>query len=422
MLDRKFIVENVDAVRANIVARGMKVELDEYLTLERQRKDLLQKVEAVRADSNKVSKNQELPIEERKRVGAELRGAEAALVAELVPLEEKLHTLYLSIPNMTAPESPVGGEEASQDIARGATPIRTFDFTPRDHIDLLERHRMVNLAAGAKVSGSGFYFLTGAGAMLELAMSRFALDHVMAAGYTPVLTPDLARDSLMQGAGFVPRGNESNTYRVEDSDLNLIATSEITLVGIHADEVVELAEPIKYAGMSHCFRSERAHGSLTRGIYRVHQFTKTEMVVICKPDESAALHLELRRLEQEIFDALEIPYRVLEIATGDLGAAAYRKFDLEAWMPGRGGTPGKPGSWGEITSTSNCQDFQARRLNIKYRDSAGKLQFAHTLNGTALSVCRALVALVENHQDKDGRIHVPKALWPYLPEGYRVIG
>ena len=422
MLDRKFILENLELVRANIAGRGMNVELDEYVKLETARKDLLQNVESIRAESNKLAKNNDLSIDERRQKGAELRGAEAALVADLAALEGQVQDIYLTIPNMTAPESPQGGEDASADIARGVTPIRTFDFTPKDHIDLMESLGMVNLAAGAKVSGSGFYYLTGAGAMLELALTRFALDHVLAAGYTPVLTPDLARDSLMQGAGFVPRGNESNTYHVEGSDLNLIATSEITLVGIHADEVVDVTTPIKYAGLSHCFRSERAHGSLTRGIYRVHQFTKAEMVVICKPEESAVLHLELRRLEQEIFDALEIPYRVLEIASGDLGAAAYRKFDLEAWMPGRGGTPGTPGSWGEITSTSNCLDFQARRLNIKYRDSAGKLQFAHTLNGTALSVCRALVALVENHQDAQGRVHVPKVLHPYLPRAYWVIG
>jgi seryl-tRNA synthetase len=188
-----------------------------------------------------------------------------------------------------------------------------------------------------------------------------------------------------------------------------------------ADEVLSEGQfPVKLAGQSHCFRSERAHGSATRGIYRVHQFSKTEMVVVCLPEQAAALHLELRRLEQEIFDALEIPYRVLEIATGDLGAAAYRKFDLEAWMPGRSDGAGNRGAWGEMTSTSNCLDFQARRLNIRYRDAQGKLQFAHTLNGTAISIPRAMIALVENHQQADGSIRIPTALVPYF--GANVIG
>jgi seryl-tRNA synthetase len=416
MLERKFILENLELIQTNIANRGMQVRLAEFVELESQRKALLQQVEALRAEANALAKSA-APVEEKRAQGQQLKAQEAALNEHLKHTEAQAEAIYLTIPNLTAPESPAGGEECSLDIARGATPIRQFDFPVQDHITLMEKHQMLNLAAGAKVAGSGFYYFTGAGALLELALTRFALDKVMQAGYTPVITPDLVRDSMMHGAGFVPRGHESNTYHLEDYDLNLIATSEITLVGMHADEVVDLSQPIKYAGLSHCFRSERAHGSATRGIYRVHQFTKAEMVVICKPEEAAATHAELRRLEQEIFDALEIPYRVLEIAAGDLGAAAYRKFDLEAWMPARNGT----GAWGEITSTSNCTEFQARRLNIRYRDGAGKLQYAATLNGTALSVCRAMVALMENHQQQNGSIIMPKALQPYLPEKYWVL-
>ncbi len=416
MLDRKFILENLDLIKTNIANRGMQVRLDEFVQLETQRKALLQQVEALRAEANALAKGAG-PIEEKRAKGQQLKAQEATLNDQLKQTESQAEAIYLTIPNLTAPESPAGGEECSLDIARGKTPIREFNFPLQDHITLMERHRMLNLAAGAKVAGSGFYYFTGAGAMLELALTRFALDHVMKSGYVPVMTPDLVRDSLMVGAGFVPRGNESNTYHLEDYDLNLIATSEITLVGMHADEVVDLGKPIKYAGLSHCFRSERAHGSATRGIYRVHQFTKAEMVVLCKPEDAIAHHLELRRLEQEIFDALEIPYRVLEIAAGDLGAAAYRKFDLEAWMPARNGS----GDWGEITSTSNCTEFQSRRLNIRYRDEAGKLQYAATLNGTALSVCRAIVAIVENHQQADGSIVMPQALHAYLPQQYWII-
>jgi seryl-tRNA synthetase len=411
MLDRRLVLENPDKIRENIKNRQMKVDFDYFLELEEKRRRLQKQLEDLRAQANALSKARDVSLDERRAKGSAFKQQENALLEQLRPIEAEAREIFLTIPNLTYEGSPSGGEDASRTIENGPTPVRQFDFKPKDHIQLMESLGMLDLAAGAKVAGSGFYFFTGQGALLEMALTRFALDHVMKAGFQPVITPDLARDSLMQGAGFVPRGNESNTYHLEDSDLNLIATSEITLVGMSADEIIDAQKlPLKRAGISHCFRSERAHGSATRGIYRVHQFTKTEMVVICLPEQAMALHLELRRLEQEIFDALQIPYRVLEIATGDLGAAAWRKFDLEAWMPARG----DGGAWGEITSTSNCTDFQARRLNIKYRDAAGKLQFVHTLNGTAISICRAMIALVENHQNADGTVTLPEALRPYL--------
>ena len=410
MLDRRYVVENAEQMRKNIEIREMNVPFDRFLELEAERKTLLQQLEDVRAQSNQLAKDKSLSVDEKRSKGKAFKEETQALEQKLAPVEAETEEIYLMIPNLTYEGAPAGGEDNSETIAYGATEKKEFDFDAQDHIELMENAGMFNLEAGAKVAGSGWYYLTGPGALLELAMCRFALDHIMKSDFTPVLTPDVARDSLMVGAGFVPRGNESNTYHVEDSDLNLIATSEITLIGMFADEVVDAAQfPIKLAGQSHCFRSERAHGSATRGIYRVHQFTKTEMVVVCLPEQAEAVHMELRRLEQEIFDALEIPYRVLEIAAGDLGAAAYRKFDLEAWMPGRQG-----GTWGEITSTSNCLDFQARRLKIRYRDADGKLQYASTLNGTALSVCRAMIALVENNQNADGSITIPTALRPYM--------
>lgn len=411
MLDRRFILENVDLVARNITARQTLVDLNRFVALEEQRKSIQQQLETVRAEANALAKNRNVPVEDKRAQGSALKQKEAALQAELAPVEVEAEDIYRSIPNLTYEKSPVGGEEASEEIAFGKSQKPAFSFEPKDHIALMEQHKMVNLAAGAKVSGSGFYYFTGPGALLEMAMVRFALDKAMKLGFTPVITPDIARDELMQGAGFVPRGNESNTYRLEDSDLNLIATSEITLVGMEAGEILPTAKlPITLAGMSHCFRSERAHGSATRGIYRVHQFTKVEMVVLCTMEEAEGWHLKLRALEEEVFNDLEIPFRVLEIATGDLGASAYRKFDLEAWMPGRSG-----GSWGEVTSTSNCTDFQARRLNIRHRAEAGeKPQFVATLNGTALSVCRAMIALVENHQQADGSVRIPAALVPYF--------
>ncbi|MDD9912861.1 MAG: serine--tRNA ligase [Alphaproteobacteria bacterium] len=410
MLDRRFVVEHADQVRKNIANRQMDVPFDRFLELEEERKVLQQQVEEQRAQMNELTKKSGLSVEERREQGQVLKKSLKDLEERLAPLASEAESIFMRIPNLTDDASPVGEEADSETIGYGAAEKQEFDFTAQDHIQLMENAGMLNLEAAAKVSGSGFYYLVGDGALLELAMMRFALDHVMKSGFTPVLTPDLARDKLMEGTGFVPRGNESNTYHLEDMDLNLIATSEITLIGMFADEILDASNfPLKVVGQSHCFRSERAHGSATRGIYRVHQFSKTEMVVVCLPEQAEEIHMEMRKLEQEIFDALGIPYRVLEIATGDLGAAAYRKFDLEAWMPGRQG-----GSWGEVTSTSNCTDFQARRLKIRYRDEDGKPKYAATLNGTAISICRAMIALVENHQQADGSIKIPEVLQPYM--------
>ncbi len=415
MLDRRFVMDNPELIRENIANRQMSLPLDRFLELEAQRRDMQKKLEDLQAESNKVAKDKELSLDEKRNEGKRLKLEAQALEEELAPIAADADAIFARIPNLTYPGSPVGDEEKGADIGRGATPVPTFNFEPQDHISLMTSLNMLNLEAGSKVAGGGFYFLTGTGALLAMALVRYALDKIMAHGYTPVITPDLARDAVMNGAGFVPRGNESNTYHLEDTDLNLIATSEITLMGMYAGEVVDLSGgPLKLGGISHCFRSERAHGSATRGIYRVHQFTKTEMVVICKPEDAEAMHFQLRELEQEIFDSLEIPYRVIEIATGDLGAPAYRKFDLEAWMPGRRTANEPAGSWGEITSTSNCTDFQARRLNIKYKDENGKSQLVHTLNGTAITDCRTLIALVENHQQADGSVHIPAVLRPYM--------
>lgn len=414
MLDKKYILENVDAVKQNIKKRQVTVELDTFIELENKRRELQQQVDAVRAESNSLAKNKDLSIEEKRGKGQALKQHIQALEAEIAPIKAAADDIYMQIPNLTAPESPVGDEDKGETLEMGATALPEFEFEPKDHVALMENLGMLNLEAGAKVSGSGFYYLTNMGALLEMALNRYALDVVMKKGYSPTLTPDIARNSIMVGAGFVPRGNESNTFELEGHDASLIATSEITLIGMFQNETLDTAKlPVKLAGQSHCFRSERAHGALTRGIYRVHQFSKTEMVVVCTAEQAEEIHFEMRAIEQEIFDSLEIPYRVIEIATGDLGAPAYRKFDLEAWMPGRkiGDTVG---SFGEITSTSNCLEFQARRLNIKHKTGADKAMFASTLNGTAVSTARALIALVENHQNADGSVNIPAVLQPYV--------
>jgi seryl-tRNA synthetase len=416
MLDRKFIVENADAVRRNCANRGMQVDLDRFLALDASRRQKQQDVDELNQRANAVSKTigqakDAAEREARKEEGRRLRESKEAGQKELEAIEADLAAVHATIPNMTHPAAPVGGEEATREVRRGKTPIRKFDFKPLDHVALAEKLDLIDFEGGSKVAGHGFYFLKNEAVLLELALQKYALDLLIAAGFTPTTTPDLARNEILYGIGFQPRGPETQIYSVENSDLSLVATAEITLGGLLSDTVLDAERlPIKIAGISHCFRTEAgAHGRATRGIYRVHQFTKVEMFAFTLPDQSDAVHDELCDLECRLFDGLEIPYRVVDTATGDLGAPAYRKFDLEAWMPGRGDDAS--GEWGEITSTSNCTDYQARRLGIRYKAKGEKgTHFAHTLNGTAVAISRALIAILENYQQADGSVVVPEAL------------
>jgi seryl-tRNA synthetase len=263
------------------------------------------------------------------------------------------------------------------------------------------------------VAGAGFYFLKRDAVLLELALQQFAVSHLIRKGFIPISTPDVANTEILHGIGFIPRGPETQIYSIENTELNLVATAEITLGGMYSNQVLEAEQlPLKLVGISHCFRTEAgAAGRASRGLYRVHQFTKIEMFAFTQPQDSSAVHEELREIECELFDLLEVPYRVVDTATGDLGGPAYRKYDLEAWMPGRG----TGGEWGEVTSTSNCTDYQARRLNIRYRVKGEKgTHLTHTLNGTAIAISRAIIAVMENHQQADGSMRVPKVLVPWV--------
>ncbi|HWC90509.1 MAG TPA: serine--tRNA ligase, partial [Pirellulales bacterium] len=290
---------------------------------------------------------------------------------------------------------------------------RQFDFKPKDHVALAEALDLVDFEAGASVAGQKFYYLKNEAVLLELALQRYAIDLLISEGFTPTITPDLARNDVLQGTGYIPRGPETQIYSIADSDLSLVATAEITLGGLLADEIIEAERlPLKVCGISHCYRTEAgAHGRATRGLYRVHQFTKVEMFAFTLPSESDAMLDYFCQLECRLFDGLGLAYRVVDTATGDLGGPAYRKYDLEAWMPGRG----TAGEFGEVTSTSNCTDYQARRLAIRYRTKGEKgTQFVHTLNGTAVAISRALIAILENYQQADGSVLVPKALQPLV--------
>jgi len=418
MLDRKYVLENVEAVKSNCLQRGASADIDRIVALELQRRAKLAEAEDWNRQANAVSAQiGKVPAQEReefKEKGRVLRAHKEQAQKDHDALDREIDGLLSRVPNMTHPSAPVGSDDNSNlEIARGSTPIPSFDFKPKDHLELGAIHDMIDFEAGARVAGAGFYFLKRDAVLLDLALQQFALSLLIRKGFVPITTPDVASTEILHGIGFIPRGPETQIYSIENTELNLVATAEITLGGMYHNQVLEAEDlPLKLVGISHCFRTEAgAAGRASRGLYRVHQFTKVEMFAFTLPDQSSAVHEELRAIECEIFDALEVPYRVVDTATGDLGGPAYRKYDLEAWMPGRG----NGGEWGEVTSTSNCTDYQARRLNIRYRVKGEKgTHFAHTLNGTAVAISRALIAVMENHQLADGSIKIPKVLVPWV--------
>lgn len=415
MLDRKFIVENAQAVQQNCVNRNAQADVGRLVELEQQRREELSRVQELNRRANEVAKSigkakDAEEREARKEKGRRLRDEKDVAQAKHDQLEAGILAIQECIPNMSHPAAPVGKDDkANLELRRGRTTPREFDFQPLDHVALCERLDLLDLEGGARTTGHGFYFFRNEAVLLELALQRYALDVAIQEGFTPTITPDLARDEIVAGTGYIPRGPETQIYSIENSDLSLVATAEITLGGLYAGQTVDAEQlPIKLCGMSHCYRTEAgAHGRATRGIYRVHQFTKVEMFTFTLPEQSDAMLDQICDIECRLFDGLEIPYRVVDTATGDLGGPAYRKFDLEAWMPGRG----EAGEWGEVTSASNCTDYQSRRLNARYKTKGERgTRFVHTLNGTAIAISRAMIALLENHQQADGSVVVPETL------------
>jgi seryl-tRNA synthetase len=414
MLDRRFVLENPELVQQNCNRRGAKVDVPRFVQLETQRRASQTEVEELSRQANVVSKSigqakTDAEREARKEEGRGLREAKDAKQAEIELLGAEANAIHNSMPNLTHAESPIGGEDASREIRRGQIDVRRPSFPVLDHVELAEQHKLVDFEGGARIAGHGFYFLKNEAVLLELALQQYAIDLLIREGFTPTITPDLARGDVLKGVGFIPRGPETQIYSVENHDLNLVATAEITLGGLYAGQTVEADDlPIKLCGISHCYRTEAgAAGRASRGLYRVHQFTKVEMFAFTLPEQSEDMLNYFCDLECQIFDGLGIPFRVLDIASGDLGGPAYRKFDLEAWMPGRG----DGGEYGEVTSTSNCTDYQSRRLDIRFKYKGEKgTHLVHTLNGTAIAVSRALIAILENGQQPDGSILVPEVL------------
>ncbi len=424
MLDRKYIIQNADAVSENCKRRGVDCDIFRIVELDEKRLAALQLSQDLNRQANEVSKSMGGAKDAEARAamiekGRELRDQKDAAQREHDLLEEQILELQATIPNLTHPDAPTGGEEDARELSLGKTPKPQFGFKALDHLQLGEKHDLFDFESGARVAGAGFYFLRNAAVRLDLALQQFAVSFLSERGFTPVTTPDLALTSVLHGTGFNPRGPETQIYSIENTELNLVATAEITLGGMMAGQTIEFEKlPIRLCGLSHCFRTEAgAAGRASKGLYRVHQFTKVEMFAFTSPEQSDAIHEEMRLLECELFDQLEVPYRVIDTASGDLGGPAYRKYDLEAWMPGRG----EAGEWGEVTSTSNCTDYQARRLNVRFKRAGQKgTEFVHTLNGTAVATGRAMIAVIENHQRPDGSISVPKVLRPWM--GTDVIG
>ncbi|GHV71503.1 serine--tRNA ligase [Spirochaetia bacterium] len=431
MLDYRFIVENLAAVKKNIADRFMNADADAVARLFNRRTELataLQNLQQKRNANAAAMKGQgaKAPLDAAARTalideGKKLKDEIAAAEAELAKVEAEMDTEARKIPNMAHPDAPVGKEDKDNlEVKRVGEPPR-FDFEPADHVKLGQDLDIIDFDSGTKVAGTKFYYLKNEGVFLELGLIRYALDILQKRGFTPFITPDIAREEILEGIGFNPRGAESNVYTVEGDGTCLVGTAEITLGGYYSDTIFPREKlPLRMAGLSHCFRREAgAAGQFSKGLYRVHQFTKVEMFICCLPEDSSTFHEELRSIEEEIFTGLEIPFRVVDTCTGDLGAPAYRKWDLEAWMPGRASASKKEGDWGEVTSTSNCTDYQARRLNIKYKDDDGKNKFVHMLNGTAVANSRAIIAILENFQQADGSVKIPRALVPYC--GFDVI-
>ena len=416
MIDVKELKTRYDEIAKNIKDRYMNVDLDKIVKDQEERAALLLEVENLRSKRNETAQKMKQKLDNETRQlyiqeGKEIKEALAEKEARLTVLDEQFKKEVMTIPNYASPEAPIGKEDKdSLAIKFYGEPTR-FSFKAKDHVQLGEELDILDFDKGAKVSGQKFYYIKNKAVILQMALERYAMDIVVKHGFTPFITPDVAKEEILNGIGFNPRGAESNIYTIEGTDSWLVGTAEITLGGYYKDTILNKEDlPIKMTGLSHCFRREAGGaGQYSKGLYRVHQFSKLEMFIYCLPEESESFHKEILSIEEEIFQGLGLPYRIVDTATGDLGAPAYRKFDIEAWMPGRG----DEGEYGEVTSTSNCTDYQARSLNIRYRDDDGKIKFVHMLNGTAVALSRAMVAVIENYQNEDGSITIPPALVRY---------
>jgi seryl-tRNA synthetase len=410
MLDIQFIRENRELVARKATEKGIPIDIDALLAVDEERRQALQALEALRAKRNenaakmKQGKPEPALIEEGKRIKGEL----GALDATFVELDAAYADLLGGVPNITPDDTPLGGEEANRPEKHWGDASKK-DFAVVDHLTWAEGKDLLDFERGAKVAGAKFYFVKGDLAELDVAIQLAGMQFAMKHGFRPMLVPHMVNTRTASGTGYLPRGEERQIYKIEGEDLNLIATAEIPITGYHADEIIEEKDlPLLYVGLSPAYRMEAgAYGKHSKGMYRVHQFNKLELYVFCRPEDSEEWHQKLVAIEEEFCQLLEIPYQLVRIAAGDLGGPAYKKFDIEYWSP-------VDQAYRELMSCSNVTDYQARRLNIRYRRADGTLAYAHTLNGTAAALSRIPIALIENHQQPDGTMRIPEMLRPYL--------
>lgn len=410
MLDIQFIRDNRELVIRKAQEKQINTDIPRLLELDEKRRQALQAVEALRAQRNdnaekmKNGKPESELIEAGRRIKAELVGEEEKLGV----VDAEYQELLGSVPNITPDDTPLGGEEANRPEKHwGDTTDKGFDVV--DHLTWGENRGLIDFERGAKVAGAKFYFLKGSLAQLDLAVLQVGMQLAIKHGFTPMLVPHMVTTRIASGTGYLPRGEERQIYKIEGEDLNLIATAEMPITGYHADEIIEDKDlPLLYIGLSPSYRMEGgAYGKHNRGLFRTHQFNKLEMYVFCKPEDGEEWHQKLVAIEEELCRILEIPYQLVRIASGDLGGPAYKKFDVEYWSP-------VDKIYRELMSCSNVTDYQARRLNIRYRNAQGEIAYVHTLNGTAAAMSRIPIALIENHQQADGKVRLPEALRPYM--------
>lgn len=410
MLDIQFIRDNAELVQDSAQKKNIRVDIKQLLELDERRRSTLTMVEELRAKRNAQANdtNSQKPSEEQIQAGRALKEEISSHEDDLAKLTQSYQEALQAVPNIIPEDTPLGGEEANK-------PEKTWGEATKkpgvkDHVTWGTERGMLDFERGAKVAGGKFYYMMGDLVLLEQAVFQLGLQLAAKHGFTPMTVPHLVNERVTSGTGFLPRGEERQVYKVEGEDLNLIATAEVPITGFHADEILAADKlPILYAGLSPAYRMEAgAYGKHSKGLYRVHQFNKLEMYIFCKPEDSPGWHQKLINIEEELCQALEIPYQLVRIAAGDLGAPAYKKYDINYWSP-------VDGEYRELMSCSNVTDYQARRLNIRYRDTKNdETSFVHTLNGTAAAFSRIAIALIENHQNKDGKLIVPKTLQPFM--------
>jgi len=408
MLDINFIRENPDKIKESCEKKQIKIDIDEILKLDKKRRKLLTNLETLKAEQNKISRGgseNEVLIVQAKEIKNEIKKIEP----DLKNVEEEFYNLLVKVPNIPFDDVPVGKDESENVVARKVGKITSFNFKPKNYLQIGEKLDIIDVQRAAKVSGTRFGYLKGEAVLLEFALIRLAFDVLLKNKFVPVVPPVMLKSDMASGTGYFEATDAKDAYFLPDDNMYLIGTSEQSLITMHANEVFNEKDlPKRYVGFSTCFRREAgAYGKDTKGILRVHQFDKVEMVVFCKPEDSIKEHKLLLSLEEELMKSLKLPYQVVNICTGDLGRPVASKYDIETWIPSEN-------QYRETHSTSNCTDFQTRRLNIKYRSKEGKLNFVHTLNGTAFAIGRTIIAIIENYQQKDGSIKVPTVLQKYL--------